>query len=152
MAYVIQREDGKYVAVHGSQHSYTSKLERAQIYDTREAADRDRCDNERAVEVTSYGGATMRRFASFFALALLLSGSTLYAADTTAAPKPRSKPSAQITVKVHPDKFQGKKERLILRPVSTHGHCTAWIAADEDALWISALDSCRALLRKGGAK
>jgi hypothetical protein len=86
------------------------------------------------------------------ALALLFSGSTLYAADTTAAPKPRSKPSAQITVKVYPDKFQGKKERLILRPVSTPGHCTAWIAADEDALWISALDSCRALLRKGGAK
>jgi hypothetical protein len=94
--------------------------------------------------------AALRAFLA--SLLLLLSGSTLYAADTTATPKPRSKPSAQITVKVYPDKFQGKKERLILRPASTPGHCTAWIAADEDALWISALDSCRALLRKDGAR
>lgn len=45
--YVIRRnEDKKYVARKGSAHSYTSSLERAQTYSSREAAQGDACDNE----------------------------------------------------------------------------------------------------------
>lgn len=45
--YVIVREDGKYVARPGSEHSYTSKLESAAIFRTREQAELNRCpENE----------------------------------------------------------------------------------------------------------
>jgi len=44
MPYVIIRvPDGAYVAQPGAAHSYTTKLEQARIYLTREFADRDRC-------------------------------------------------------------------------------------------------------------
>jgi len=45
--FVIVRNDGKYVALPGSHHSYTAKLEDARIFPTRQAADNDRCpENE----------------------------------------------------------------------------------------------------------
>jgi len=52
--YVLRRtKDGKYVANPGSQKSYTSKIEYARQYPTREAADGDKCGNEYAVETRS---------------------------------------------------------------------------------------------------
>jgi hypothetical protein len=52
--YVLQRDDGKYVAPPGQEHSYTSKLEQAQTFRTAEEADRNRCpENERVVPVSS---------------------------------------------------------------------------------------------------
>ncbi len=51
MEYVIVRnEDGKYVAEPGSEHSYTSKLERARRFKTHEAAQADCCGNEHVRE------------------------------------------------------------------------------------------------------
>lgn len=47
--FVIRRDDGKYVARPGSAHSYTSKLEEARLFATREAAERDCCGNERII-------------------------------------------------------------------------------------------------------
>lgn len=50
--FVIVREDGKYVAPPGRQHSYTSKLQHARVFASREAAERDRCpENERIVSL-----------------------------------------------------------------------------------------------------
>lgn len=52
MYYVLQRTDGKYVAPAGSNWAYTSKLENARKFPTREEAEKDRCvENERIVEV-----------------------------------------------------------------------------------------------------
>ncbi len=52
MAYLIIRTDGKWVARAGSQHSYTTKIENARVFDTRAAAEADRCvGNEHVVEV-----------------------------------------------------------------------------------------------------
>lgn len=49
--YVIKRTDqgGGYLAPAGSQHSHTHKLEKAQTFPTREAAQAQCCENERAV-------------------------------------------------------------------------------------------------------
>jgi hypothetical protein len=49
--YVVIREDGRYVARPGSEHSYTRRLQNARVYDTRPEADRDCCSNERVVSV-----------------------------------------------------------------------------------------------------
>ena len=52
--YVIKRLDqgGGYVTRPGSEQSYSHRLERAQAYTTREAADRNRCPgNEIVVDV-----------------------------------------------------------------------------------------------------
>lgn len=50
--YVIQRTDGKYVNRPGSRTGYTSKLEQARKFPTREAAEADRCPgNETVVDV-----------------------------------------------------------------------------------------------------
>lgn len=50
--YVIQRTDGKFVARPGAAHSYTNKLQHAQTFQTREAAERDRCPgNERVLRL-----------------------------------------------------------------------------------------------------
>jgi hypothetical protein len=46
MKYVLKRDDGKFVARPGSEHSYTDKLQRARTFDTRDEAERDRCSNE----------------------------------------------------------------------------------------------------------
>lgn len=52
MAYVIKRTDGVYVAPSGSVKSYTSKLENARQYRTRDEALQDRCEgNERVIDV-----------------------------------------------------------------------------------------------------
>ncbi len=52
MVYVIQRTDGKYVAPPGREHSYTSKLQHARKFASREAAERDLCiENERVVSL-----------------------------------------------------------------------------------------------------
>lgn len=52
MMFVLRRDDGKYVAKPGSEHSYTWKLENAQIFRTHEEADKDRCvENETVVRV-----------------------------------------------------------------------------------------------------
>lgn len=52
--YVIRRSDGKYVSKPGSQSSYTNRLENAQKFATKEAADANRCPgNESTVSVDS---------------------------------------------------------------------------------------------------
>ena len=53
--YVIQRTtDNRFVARPGSEHSYTPRLQHAQVFKTREAADMARCpENERVVAVAS---------------------------------------------------------------------------------------------------
>ena len=48
---IVRNEDGKYVAPPGSKHSYTTRLERARTFSTREAAQADCCGNEHAVAV-----------------------------------------------------------------------------------------------------
>lgn len=45
MKYVIMRSD-LYLAAQGSQKSYTSKLEHARVFYTREAAEAEKCGNE----------------------------------------------------------------------------------------------------------
>jgi hypothetical protein len=53
MMYILIRTDGAYVSRHGSEHSYTRRLEHARTYTTREAAQRDACvENERVEELT----------------------------------------------------------------------------------------------------
>lgn len=52
--FVLVRDDGKYVAPPGQQHSYTKRLEEAQIFSTRDKADAQRCvENEQVVPVES---------------------------------------------------------------------------------------------------
>lgn len=64
MSYVIVRSDGAYVARPGSASSYTPYLQRARVFSTREAAERERCPgNERVSTVAEemdgrIGGAT----------------------------------------------------------------------------------------------
>ena len=51
--YVLQRRDGKYVAHSGAKNSYTSKLENAHVFRTKEEAEVSRCvDNERTIHVS----------------------------------------------------------------------------------------------------
>lgn len=49
--YVIKRDDGKYVAQAGSKNSYTSSLENARTFATKEQAEQDKCGNEYIVSV-----------------------------------------------------------------------------------------------------
>lgn len=52
--FVIKRsEDGKYVNQPGSKNSYTSILENAQKFSTRESAQSNACGNESVVSVDS---------------------------------------------------------------------------------------------------
>lgn len=57
--YVLIRTDGAYVARPGSPASYTTRLQDAQTFATREAAERARCqENERVASVEeAMGGA-----------------------------------------------------------------------------------------------
>lgn len=50
--YVIKRTDqgGGYLAAPGSAHSYTKNLERARIFATRDAAERERCPENEVVK------------------------------------------------------------------------------------------------------
>lgn len=56
MYVLVRNEDGRYVAPSGSKNSYTTKLEHAKTYRTREAAQSDACGNERAVAVSDLVG------------------------------------------------------------------------------------------------
>jgi hypothetical protein len=48
LRYVIKRNDGKYVAKPGSEHSYTQLLQRATVFNSYSDAERDLCpENER---------------------------------------------------------------------------------------------------------
>ena len=49
MYVLIRNKDGKFVARPGSKKSYTSSLQNARQFATREDAERDRCGNERTV-------------------------------------------------------------------------------------------------------
>lgn len=50
--FVIQREDGKYVALPGSINSYTRYLQHARTFPTREAAEAEVCPgNERVLSI-----------------------------------------------------------------------------------------------------
>lgn len=51
MYYVIVREDGMIASRPGSRRSYTSSLFRARIWRSRQSAERNRCGNERIVDV-----------------------------------------------------------------------------------------------------
>lgn len=55
MKYVIKRLDqgGGYVAPVGSARSYTQDATKARTFDSKEAAQRDACDNETPVSVAS---------------------------------------------------------------------------------------------------
>jgi hypothetical protein len=56
MPFVLKRTDqgGGYVALPGSKHSYTKKLEQARQYPTKDAAEGDRCpDNEIVLDYDS---------------------------------------------------------------------------------------------------
>ena len=50
--YLIKRDDGKYVAVRDSKHSYTTRVDLARVYQTKEEAEQDLChENERIVPI-----------------------------------------------------------------------------------------------------
>ena len=50
--YVLKRnEDGAYVSKPGSHNSYTTRLENAQVFDTKEKAEGNACGNEHAMSV-----------------------------------------------------------------------------------------------------
>lgn len=62
--YVLKREDGKYVAKVGMASSYTTKLQHARVFRSREDADRERCpENEMVstVEQEMIAGSTPRK-------------------------------------------------------------------------------------------
>ena len=52
--YVVTREDGKFVAPSGSEHSYTDKLQKARIFPDRNAAMREKCGNESAQPLANF--------------------------------------------------------------------------------------------------
>jgi hypothetical protein len=52
MFVIVNTETHKYVARRGSEHSYTTRLENAETFRTRDAAEKDRCPgNEIVVDV-----------------------------------------------------------------------------------------------------
>jgi len=51
VSYVIQREDGMFVAPSGMARSYTSMLQRARLFPSREAAQSEACGNERVLSL-----------------------------------------------------------------------------------------------------
>ena len=52
--YVIVRVDGQYVTPPGEEKSYTTRLEDARVFATREAAERERCvENESVVPLAA---------------------------------------------------------------------------------------------------
>lgn len=55
--YVLKREDGKYVAKWRSPKSYTSLLQMAQVFPTKEAAEASKCGNEHVVSVNNEMGS-----------------------------------------------------------------------------------------------
>lgn len=53
---LIRLEDGKYVAKSGSEHSYTNKLENAQVFTSKDKAEANKCGNEYARSVSEIMG------------------------------------------------------------------------------------------------
>jgi hypothetical protein len=51
--YVIARDDGQYVTNPGSEKSYTTRLENARVYRTREEATKDLCPGNEKVYAVS---------------------------------------------------------------------------------------------------
>jgi len=51
---LVRNEDGKFVCPPGAENSYTSDLTKARIFSTREAAEQDKCGNERVHPVTDF--------------------------------------------------------------------------------------------------
>jgi hypothetical protein len=50
--FMLKRTDGKYVGKPGSKHSYTTRIDLARVYKTKEEAEKDRCpENEHVVEI-----------------------------------------------------------------------------------------------------
>lgn len=63
MSYVIKRvddADGRYVAPLGSLHSYVYKLQDARTFLTRAEAERECCENERALSLNDAMGQARR--------------------------------------------------------------------------------------------
>lgn len=61
MAYFLQRiEDGKYVALPGSERSYTSDITKAARYPSRPVAKGAKCGNERIVYIDELLQPTVR--------------------------------------------------------------------------------------------
>lgn len=57
MPYILQRSDGAYVAPPRQASSYTPYLQRARLFSTQEAAERERCpSNERVVTLEEAAG------------------------------------------------------------------------------------------------
>lgn len=58
MTFVIKKTDGKqeYAARFGGARSYTSKLQNAQTFTTREEAEKHRCGNEQIVTLSAEMG------------------------------------------------------------------------------------------------
>ena len=56
---LIRTKDRKYVARWNSEHSYTARLEDAQVFTTRDDAETNRCpESERVVDVDSLVGVS----------------------------------------------------------------------------------------------
>lgn len=55
MSYVLVRDDGAFCAPPGQKRSYTRDLTKARQFPTREAADRERCENESIVPYEEAG-------------------------------------------------------------------------------------------------
>lgn len=53
MRWILKRDDGAYVRRPGGQHSYSWRLQDAQTWPTREAAEAESCGNEHAALVES---------------------------------------------------------------------------------------------------
>ena len=51
--FLIIRDDGKYVSMAGSEHSYTSKFENARLFSKEGDADREKCSNETIVPLAN---------------------------------------------------------------------------------------------------
>jgi uncharacterized Zn-finger protein len=59
--YIIVREDSKYVACPGMEHSYTNKLEDARIFLKEGEANENKCpENERVLPLTAVLGGLPR--------------------------------------------------------------------------------------------
>lgn len=56
MPFIVTREDGKMVARPGHHRSYTADPRLARTWDSREAAERERCGNETVVDTRDLFG------------------------------------------------------------------------------------------------
>ena len=54
MVYVLIREDGKFVTLPGSDHSYTDKLQYARSFASKDDAECEQCGNESVIECHNF--------------------------------------------------------------------------------------------------